>query len=86
MAGVSAWLATAIALLPPMLLAVIAAGRGAAAGRLVAVQLASSVVVLLAIVLTFVADQPSSTDLTLAFALLSLPATLLFALFQERWT
>lgn len=79
------WTIAAIALLGPLLLAVIAAGRGPIAGRLVAGQLVSVIAVLLAIVLTFVDDQSSSTDVALAIALLSLPAALVFALFAERW-
>jgi len=81
----SAWTAAAVGLVPSLLLAVIAAGRGGAAGRLVAIQLAASLATFLAVVLTFVDDQSSSIDLALALALLTLPATLLFALFEERW-
>ena len=81
----SAWIGAALAMLPPLLLAVIAAGRGPASKRLAAVQMASAVSVLIAVVLTFVDDQSSSIDLALALALLSLPAVLLFAVFEERW-
>ena len=81
----TAWVAAAIALLPAFALAVLAAARGPAAARLTAVQLASSIAVLLAVTLCFAEDQASSIDLALALALLGLPATLLFALFQERW-
>jgi multisubunit Na+/H+ antiporter MnhF subunit len=84
-AGVTVWIAAALGLLPPLLLAVVAAGRGPAGGRLVAVQLASAVAVLLSVALSFIEDQSSSIDLALALALLSFPATLVFALFEERW-
>lgn len=81
----TAWTAAAVGLLLPLLLAVIAAGRGPASGRMVAVQLVSSITVLLMVALCFVDDQASSIDLALTLALLSLPATLVFALFEERW-
>lgn len=81
----TAWTVAALALIGPLVIAVVAAGRGNPALRMVAVQLASTVGILLAIALTFVGDQSSSIDLALALALLTLPATLLFALFEERW-
>ncbi len=79
------WLAAALALLPPLGLAVVAAARGALAFRLVAVQLATSVAVLLLVVMSFTLDQPAVIDLALVLAVLTLPGTLLFAVFQERW-
>lgn len=81
----SAWLATALALLPVLIAGVVAAGRGALAGRLVAIQFATSAAVLLLVVLDFAFDQSSSMDLALTLALLSLPGTLVLVLFQERW-
>ena len=30
-------------------------------------------------------DQPAAIDIALSLALLSLPGTLVFAVFQERW-
>ena len=80
-----AWLAASLALLPPFLAAVIAAGRGAVSRRLVAVELASALLVMLLIALSFAFDQPSSIDLALTAALLALPGMLVFALFVERW-
>lgn len=79
------WLLAAGALLPPLLLAVICCGRGAVVGRLVGVELASAMAVPLLVALTFAFDQPSSIDLALALALLSLPGTMLLAVFVERW-
>lgn len=79
------WLAAALALLPPLGLAVAAAASGALAFRLVAVQLATSVAVLLLVVMSFALDQPAVIDLALVLAVLTLPGTLLFAVFQERW-
>lgn len=81
----SAWLIAAIALLPALIVGMVSAARGAAARRLVAIQFATSIAVLLLVVLDFVFDQPSSMDLALTLALLSLPGTLVLALFQERW-
>ncbi|MGN6789158.1 MAG: monovalent cation/H+ antiporter complex subunit F [Rhodanobacteraceae bacterium] len=81
----SAWPIAALGLLPPLIAAVVCAGRGAVAQRLVAIQFATSLSVLLLVVLDFAFDQSSSMDLALTLALLSLPGTLLLALFQERW-
>ena len=79
------WTLAALALIGPLVIATVAAGRGNPAARLVAIQLASTVGILMALALTFVDDQSSSTDLALTLALLTLPATLLYALFEERW-
>ncbi|CAO4180481.1 monovalent cation/H+ antiporter complex subunit F [Methylorubrum populi] len=79
------WLAAALALLPPFCLAVLACGRGALRFRLVAVQFATSLATLLLVALSFALDQPSVIDLALTLAVLTLPGTLLFAVFQERW-
>ncbi len=78
-------LAATLALLPPLVVAVVAAGRGPAGRRLVAVQFTSSLTVALFVLLSFVLDQPSSIDLALTLALLGLPGTLVMALFLERW-
>lgn len=79
------WLVAALALLPPFTLAVVASGRGALRIRLVAVQFATSIATLLLVALSFALDQPATIDLALTLAVLTLPGTLLFALFQERW-
>lgn len=81
----NAWLLTALALLPPLLFAAIAAGRHAVPYRLVAAELATSLTIIILIVLSFAFDQASSIDLALTVALLTLPGTLLLALFEERW-
>ena len=85
MADLTMWTVATLALVGPLAMAVIAACRGAPVARMVAVQMATTIGVLLAIALTFADDQPSSIDLPLMLALLALPATLLFALFEERW-
>ena len=81
----SLWLVAALALLPPLALAVVAAGRGTAMTRLVALQLATSLTTLLLVLFSFLFDQSSSIDLALTFALLTLPGTLVLAVFEERW-
>lgn len=85
MGGLSAWLIAAVALLPPLALVVLYCGRGAIGRRLAAVQLASSIGVLMLVIMTFAFGQASSIDLTLTLGILTLPATLLFAVFVERW-
>ena len=79
------WLAAAIALLPPLGVAILVCARGTIAQRLAAVQLAGSVATLLLVVASCAFDQASSIDLALTLALLTFPATLLYALFVERW-
>ncbi|WP_187335128.1 monovalent cation/H+ antiporter complex subunit F [Novosphingopyxis iocasae] len=79
------WLAASIALILPFALAAIAIWRGPIAGRLAAVQLASVIAVLLLVAMDFAFDQPAAIDIALSLALLSLPGTLLYALFEERW-
>ena len=85
MADMNPWLLTLLALLPPLLMPVALAMRGAAGQRLVAVQMTGSVATLVLAVMTFAFDQASSIDLALTFAILTLPATLLFAVYLERW-
>ncbi len=79
------WLVASIALLPPLFVAIVGAGTRAIHLRLIAVELATSVTVVLLIILSFAFDQPSSIDLALTLTLLTLPGTLVLALFQERW-
>lgn len=79
------WFAVALALLPPFALAVTSAAHRALGFRLVAVQFATSLALLLLIALSFALDQPAAIDLALTLGVLTLPGTLLFAVFQERW-
>lgn len=81
----SAWLLAAIGLLPPLVAALVACGRGGVSGRLVAVQLAFSLAVFVLLLLDFAFDQASSLGLVLALALLGLPGMLVLVLFRERW-
>jgi multisubunit Na+/H+ antiporter MnhF subunit len=81
----SMWLLASLGLLPPLLVAVVGSGRGAVPNRLIAVELATSLATFLLVALTFVFDQASSIDLALCLAVLTLPGTMLLALFFERW-
>ncbi len=81
----TAWMLATLALLPAMAVPVFAACRGSVAARLVAVQLATVLASLVLSLMTFAFDQSAFMDLPLAVALLSLPGTLVIALFLERW-
>lgn len=81
----SPWLVAASAMLPPVAVAVVMCARGNVNERLAAAQLMSSITLLLLVVLSFALDQSSSIDLALTLAFLAVPATLLYALFLERW-
>lgn len=79
------WLAATIALVPPLAATALMCARGSLAERFAAVQLAGSIAVLLFIMMSFAFDQASSIDLALTLAILTMPATLLYAVFVERW-
>lgn len=81
----SPWLLATIGLLPPLIAALIACGRGGTSGRLVAIQLAYSLAIFALVLLDFEIMQPSSLGLVLALALLGLPGMLVLVLFRERW-
>jgi multisubunit Na+/H+ antiporter MnhF subunit len=79
------WLLASLGLIPPLLVAVAVAGTGEIGRRFVATALASSLAIFVLLALSFAFDQPSSVDLALTLALLTLPGTLVLALFVERW-
>lgn len=79
------WMLALLALIPAVAIPVGMALRGATAHRLVAVQLAQALATLVLLLMTFVFDQSSFVDLGLTLALMSLPGTLLMAIFLERW-
>ena len=85
MIGWTAWLAAVVALLPALAVPVFAAMRGDAGRRLAALQLATPLVSIILALMTFAFDQQSFVDLALTLALVSLPGTLVIALFLERW-
>jgi multisubunit Na+/H+ antiporter MnhF subunit len=80
-----AWMIAAIAFLVPLTLSFAVLVRGPVPHRLAAVQIASTLTVLELAALSFAFDQPATLDMALCLALLSLPGTLLYALFEERW-
>ena len=79
------WLIAVIAIMPPFAWVALMCARGPIGRRLAAVQLAGSIGVLAMAAMTFAFGQASSIDLALTLAFLTLPATLLFAMFAERW-
>ena len=81
----SAWTQALIALLPALGLCAMRTWRGTVLARLVAFEMASAVGWLMLAFTSFAFDQPSFIDLPLALLILSLPGTLLFAHFLERW-
>ena len=81
----SIWLLATILLLPPLAVVVALAMRGAANQRLAAVQLAGALSAMILAAMTFAFDQPSFADLALCLTLLSVPGTLLYTMFMERF-
>ena len=81
----TAWMLATLALLPALAVPMAVACTGSTPNRMVAVQLATTVAAMILALMTFAFDQSSFIDLALCLALLSLPGTLLFALFIERW-
>jgi len=79
------WMIAVLAMLPAFAIPAAACFRGPASGRLVAVQLASSLAALLLVLMTFAFDQPALIDLSLTLVLLTLPGTLVLAFFLGRW-
>lgn len=79
------WMLALLALIPAVAIPVGMALHGATAHRLVAVQLAQALATLVLLLMTFVFDQSSFVDLGLTLALMSLPGTLMMAIFLERW-
>lgn len=85
MAGLAPWLAATIAFLPAVGVAVYACGVGDIHNRLAAAQFAGGVGAAVLVAMSVAFDQASSIDLALMLSLLTVPASLLFALFVERW-
>lgn len=79
------WTVAVWALLPAFAVPVIVALRGAVATRLVAVQLATAFATVLLMLMSFAFDQDSYIDLALTLTVLTLPGTLVMAVFVERW-
>ena len=85
MSGPLPWQWLCLALLPALLIALALCSLGPVRQRLVGIELASSLLTLLLAACSFAFDQPSSIDVALTLALLSLPGTLVLAMFFERW-
>ena len=81
----SAWLLAALAMLPALASTLWVVARHSTSSRLIGMQLASGLVGLIIILFSFASDQPTLVDLALSLAVLSLPGSLLFAHFLERW-
>ena len=81
----SPWLLAAVAMLPALVSTLWIVVRHPTSSRLVGMQLASGLVGLIIILFSFASDQPTLVDLALSLAALSLPGSLLFAHFLERW-
>jgi multicomponent Na+:H+ antiporter subunit F len=81
----SVWFWASLALVPPLIGGVVAAGRGVLGRRLVGVELATAFTIFFLLSESFAFDQASSIDLALTLAFMTLPGTVLLALFLERW-
>lgn len=79
------WMAAGIALLPPFAVGLWFTLRGSLPTRLVAVQFTATMSALIMVTLSFAFGLPSMLDLALTLVLLSLPGSLLLAVFTERW-
>ena len=79
------WAVAFVLLVPAFAIPVVAGLRGGTVDRLAALPLAGGVATLLLALATFVFDQSSFIDIALCFALLTLPGSLVLAIFLERW-
>lgn len=85
MAGMTIWMLATLGFVPPLVVAVLLSCRGTVLNRLIAVQLTSALGSLLLVLMSFAFDQSAFLDLPLTLTLLTLPGTLVMALFLERW-
>lgn len=85
MAAINPWLAASIAMLLALPLPVWTAVHAPTSHRLVAIELVSVISTLLLVSLSIAFGQPSFLDLAVALVVLSLPGTLVFAVFLGRW-
>jgi multicomponent Na+:H+ antiporter subunit F len=79
------WLLATGVLLLALVPCAVVAFRAAVMDRLIAVELAGTLAALLVLTLAQGLGRPSLFDVALALALLSVPATLVYAYFLERW-
>lgn len=85
MAAMNIWLIATGALLLALLPCAFVVFRAAPLDRLIALELAGTITTLLVATLAQGLGRPSVFDLALALALLSVPGTLVYAYFLERW-
>lgn len=79
------WMLALLAWMPALLIPLWVAFQGRLMQRLVAVQLATNLTILLLVIAGFAFDESYLVDLPLTLAMLSLPSTVMFAVFIERW-
>lgn len=85
MAGLTPWFAAVIALIPAVAVALYGCAVGKLHSRLAAAQLAGGLGTGVLVMMSVAFGQASSIDLALMLGLLTVPASLLIALFVERW-
>ena len=83
--GSFAWALALLFLVPPFVAALAMAWRGPVGARFVGAQLAGSVGIVAMAAASFAFDQASSIDLAVTFGVLTVTASLLYAVFVERW-
>lgn len=81
----SPWLIAFLFCLPALAVAAYRALTGRAAQRLVATELAVCLATLMLVLVSFAWPHDGLVDLALALGLLSVPGTLAFTHFLERW-
>lgn len=78
------WLSI-FALLPPLVAGLFAAHRGPLRARPLAIQFIGTLVAIVFVLIALAMQQPSYVDLALTLSVLSLPGTLAYAFYMERW-
>lgn len=81
----SPWLIAFLLCLPPFALAAQRALRGRSSQRLVATELAAGLGTLMLVLVSYAWPHDALLDLALALGLLTVPGTLAFTHFLERW-
>lgn len=85
MAGMNEWLAAAILVLLGLFPCGIVVARAKPAERLIAIEMAGMISSTALLLLAKGSNRPSFVDLALTLAIVSIPGTLLFAHYLERW-
>ena len=85
MAAVNVWLLAALGSMLALVPCGVVISRGGRFDRLVALQLATSIVLMILLLLAEGYERPSYTDLALTLTILAFPGTLAFAVTLERW-